>query len=62
MRSGQSANEFLSVQRAANSQTSSIQYVSVDHGRGHMFVSEKFLNRPDIVRWIASLIAVGSLR
>jgi len=29
----------------------------VNHGCGHMFVSEKFLNRPNIVRWIASLIA-----
>ena len=37
------------IRRTPDPFSTTVQYVSVDHRRGHVFVAEQFLNRADVV-------------
>ena len=39
----------LSIERASHAESASVQYVGIDHGRGHVAVAEQFLYGPNVL-------------
>ena len=39
----------LSVEGASDTESTAVQYVGIDHGRGHVAVAEQFLDGSDVL-------------